>query len=86
MPLTAETFNSALNDQEQYLPNISISPSEASERLELFLITLRDFTQARLLGSILTSAALIKACAVSGLLEPLRLLAVTTFHFWSLGC
>ena len=49
MPLTAEIFNSALNDQEQYLPNISVSPSEASERFEPFPITLRDFTQARML-------------------------------------
>ena len=49
VPLTAEIFNSALNDQEQYIPNISVSPSEASERLEPFPITLRDFTQARML-------------------------------------
>ncbi|OCL04083.1 hypothetical protein AOQ84DRAFT_367808 [Glonium stellatum] len=79
---TAETFNSAISDQERHLPSIPMSSSEAFERLEPFLVTLRNFSHARLLGSLLTSLALIKACAVFGTIRTAVLASSYYFSFF----
>ncbi|KAF2811713.1 uncharacterized protein BDZ99DRAFT_461709 [Mytilinidion resinicola] len=65
-PITTESFNVALNDQEMHLARLNMTPQEALEHLDPFLTSLRDFNVSRLLGSILTTLTLVKASAATG--------------------
>ncbi|KAF2491313.1 hypothetical protein BU16DRAFT_529863 [Lophium mytilinum] len=81
-PITAETFDVALADQEMHLARLNMTPKEALEHLDDFLTSLRDFNVSRLLGSILTTLTLVKASAATGTIRTTVLACSYYFSFF----
>ncbi|PGH19182.1 hypothetical protein AJ80_04151 [Polytolypa hystricis UAMH7299] len=80
--VTRSFTHSTLDTANHYEYSVAISPAEANEYLDPFLSTLRNSNQVRFLGSILTTLALIKACAVTGTVRTTVLACSYYFSFF----